>query len=145
MQISRRALMLATTALVCTVSLGEARADVDLAAFMALSEHLTGRSDLDPVIGRVYLTALQREATNRDALAALSRDPGRQDGQALALRKQILRCWYSGLIGEGDASKVVSFEAALLWSAMGFAQPKGWCRGPVGYWSEPPDAQETTR
>ncbi len=136
--LTRRGLALGAFALAGVGGLGDARAEIDLDAFMALSEALTGRSDLDPDVGQVYLAALQRHAPKRAALLALSEDRSSPSDEAIALRKEILRNWYTGLVGEGEAREAVTLDGALMWSAMGFSQPKGFCRGPLGYWTEPP-------
>lgn len=136
--LSRRGLALGAFSLAGLAGLGDARAEIDLEAFLALSSALTGRSDLDPALAQVYLAALQRAPDTRDTLVALAKDPSLRSAEALALRKEILRCWYTGLLGAGAAREAVTLEGALIWSAMGFSQPKGYCRGPLGYWSEPP-------
>ena len=129
--------MLSSVAACALLAASQARAAVGLDQFMALSRQLTGRNDLDPALGEVYLDAVVELASRAAVLQRLV-DQGDDDSLDMrSVKQQILRQWYTGVVQTSDGPHVVTFEQALMWNAMGM-QPVGMCRGPVGYWSDPP-------
>ncbi|MBO1325758.1 sorbitol dehydrogenase family protein [Acetobacter sp. TBRC 12305] len=99
------------------------------AQFLAFSRFATGHANLDPLVGRSLLAALQAQNAGFGAqLAALAKtvaDTTPADVEALeaALRGTplhdtlllIIRGWYSGVIEEGTQAKVYAFENALMY------------------------------
>ena len=107
-------------------------------AFMALSQVLTGKPQLDPALSARLFAALQKStpglpqrlAPLTQALAAGSLDAA---SQALALR--ILQGWYLGVVD----GVVVSYEQALMFDAV--ADTVGiptYCAGAPGFWAAKP-------
>lgn len=135
---TRRQIILAGVATGALLVAPTARAQVMLADFMALSQQLAGPWHVDPDIGAVYLRALEADPTTRATLNRLI-DQGDDGSGAIAdLKRTILKQWYLGTDDDESQPAVATFERALMWRALGFDQPIGTCRGPTGYWSEPP-------
>ena len=68
-----------------------------------------------------------------DALAALAE--GAADP---ALDQQIVTDWYSGVQQTPAGEEVVAYTDALIWRALDYTKPQGWCGGETGYWALPP-------
>ena len=135
---TRRQVILASVATGALLVAPPAKAQATLADFMALSRQLAGPWDLDPDMGATYLRALTADPTTRATLDSLI-DQGDDGSDAIAdLKRTILKQWYLGTYDDGGQPAVATFERALMWRALGFDQPIGTCRGPTGYWSEPP-------
>lgn len=107
-------------------------------AFIALSQALTGKPQLDPALGERLFTALQKSipalpqqlSPLAQALAVGSLDSA---SEALALR--ILEAWYLGVVD----GVVVSYEQALMFDAV--ADSLGiptYCAGAPGFWAAKP-------
>ena len=138
-QLTRRQGLLSSVAACALFAVPRAQAAADLDKFMEISRQLTGRENLDQALGDIYLHAIIDIPSRA---AALKRIFDRDDDGPLemeSVKKQILRQWYTGTYPSSDGSRVATFEQALMWDAMGM-QPVGMCRGPVGFWSEPPGA-----
>jgi hypothetical protein len=52
--------------------------------------------------------------------------------------QQLAAAWYTGTIGAGRNAKLVSYDDALAWKAVGMDIVPGNCAGEFGFWSEPP-------
>ena len=107
--------------------LGPGTARADLEAFMALSRRLTGQTDLDPEIGEIYLQALIQQYGVGAPLAGLERE--------------IFTDWVTGTYRRGGVQKVATYPGALMWRAMNFTSPPGFCTGPDS-WAEPPETAQ---
>lgn len=107
---------------------------VTVEQFLALSQKLTNASGLDPAVAKTLLGSFL--ATGRGpALAALIAG-GRQDGP---LANAVVAAWYSGLYDSGTGKQAVAmFTDALLWNALTFTKPPGFCGGATGYWAQAP-------
>lgn len=135
---TRRQVILAGAATGALLAAPVAKAQVALTDFMALSRQLAGPWDLDPDIGATYLRALTADPTTRATLNRLI-DQGDDGSDAIAdLKRTILKQWYLGTYDDESQPAVATFERALMWRTLGFEQPIGTCRGPTGYWSDPP-------
>ena len=55
-----------------------------------------------------------------------------------ALADDLVAAWYSGVVTQGKAPRVVLYADAYMWSAMSFTKPMGRCGGMTNYWSDPP-------
>jgi hypothetical protein len=108
--------------------------EVTPAAFLALSERLTGATGLDAGVARTLLGGFL--ATGHGAALAALADGRGTDGP---LADAIVAAWYSGLYDSGHGQAVADFEGALLWSALAFTKPPSDCGGETGYWAGPPD------
>lgn len=136
--LSRRRLLGAATALTATAlipwSPGSAAAQAAPDGFLALSQELTGQSDLSADLAEAMLEDFQA-AGQGDAIAALV------DGEDNAdLENAIVASWYSGMSPNPDSATVVTYTEALMWSAMSYTKPMGYCGGGVGYWADAPEA-----
>ncbi|NMA99597.1 MAG: hypothetical protein GX970_16085, partial [Phyllobacteriaceae bacterium] len=78
-----------------------------------------------------YLDALA--AKNSAGLAALIN--GSSDA---ALEAEIIANWYTGLHDTADGEAIVTYEDALIWEALDYTKPMGWCGGETGYWADAP-------
>lgn len=102
--------------------------------FLALSQKLTNASGLDPAIAKTLLAGFLATG-NGPGLAALV--AGRDHGGSLA--NAIVAAWYSGVYDSGVGKQAVAtFTDALLWNALSFTKPPGWCGGATGYWAQAP-------
>ncbi|MBC8723316.1 sugar dehydrogenase complex small subunit [Paraburkholderia sp. 31.1] len=126
-----------------------------LDAFLALSQHLTGRSSFDTVLGQRVYDALSR-ADNQFAqnVAALNTwlqghggVPSDTVTQALqtdqpALAKTvgaIMRAWYLGLVGDMPHVQVIAYEKALMFEPVqDVLTIPSYCRDVPFYWTQKP-------
>ena len=122
-------------------TLGTVRADAaasDAQAvldFRARSARLTGFSvdDLDVDLASALLRSLV--ATGRgDELRRLASAPAAAHS---ALAADIVAAWYSGVHPSASGPVVATYDDALVWPALGFAQPRGVC-GVPGSWAARP-------
>lgn len=135
-----------------------AAGEVSLEQFLQFSSLLTGVDQLDPVLGQVYLNALQSgegAASNLSrAFSAASSGSGPlpQDLEALSsqgffdqegmgeLTDQIILLWYTGVYQQDGEDRVATFVDALAWKVLHFTKPLTICAH-FGFWSEEPNAQ----
>jgi hypothetical protein len=106
--------------------------------FRALSARLTGASlgDLDMGAAAKLLAGFLSMGRGAD-LARLAADPGASVG---TLATDIVAAWYSGLYEARDGLATISLASALLWDALDFTKPPGFCGGLTGYWADAPRA-----
>ena len=122
--------------------------DAELAAFMSVSRHLTGRANLDPRIGQRLLDALlQHDTALKQSLdelqARLGVSPQDWSERQQWLARQILGGWYLGVIGEDDSASVVTYENALMFKAVDdVLVPRSYCANKPGYWAAQPVERE---
>lgn len=122
--------------------------DAELASFMTLSRHLTGRSNLDPRIGQRLFDALsQRDSALRQSLdelqAHLGEPPQHWSERQQWLARQILGGWYLGQIGDDDNPTVVTYENALMFKAVDdVLVPRSYCANKPGFWAAQPVERE---
>lgn len=114
-------------------------ADMALSAddFVALSERLLDRDagGLNTDDAAAYFDNLIAGG-KADQLKALI------DGTAEpALEQRILTQWYSGLQQIADGDAVVTYTDALVWDALDYTKPMGWCGGETGYWADAPEGE----
>ena len=107
-------------------------ATIDTDAFVKLSQELTGKSDLYPETAAQFLEAFRAvgKANDIEALAGGADNP--------ELANDIVAAWYSGVSPDPDSDEVITYTDALMWEAMSFTKPMGYCGGETGYWAEPP-------
>ncbi|QCO56470.1 ribonucleotide-diphosphate reductase subunit alpha [Pseudorhodobacter turbinis] len=107
---------------------------VGVDAFLALSEKLIGQDSLPQDIAGGMLSAFN--ATGKmDNISTLSADTVDSD-----LANAIVAAWYTGESPDPDDLTVLAYDEALIWQAMDFTKPMGFCGGGVGYWADPPEA-----
>lgn len=133
--------------------------DVDpaaLAQFLTLSAVLTGFDNLNPELGRVYLSSLQQSGQFATTVAELYQAAG-LDGETppatvaeleaagffehpatQELADKILEMWYTGIYDSAEGEQeVATYVDALVWQAITFTKPLTIC-GMPGFWAQPP-------
>lgn len=110
-----------------------AQSAVTVDDFIALSARLVERQPraLASLYATPYLDALA--AKNSAGLAALIN--GSSDA---ALEAEIIANWYTGLHDTAYGEAIVTYEDALIWEALDYTKPMGWCGGETGYWADAP-------
>jgi len=112
-----------------------AREPVTSANFLELSGRLLEKdaASLDGAHAETYFANLTQQG-EQDGLAALF------DGAANpALEQQIINDWYSGVQRTAAGGEVVvTYTDALIWDALDYTKPQGWCGGETGYWADAP-------
>ncbi|HJU21985.1 MAG TPA: sugar dehydrogenase complex small subunit [Casimicrobiaceae bacterium] len=118
-----------------------------VASFAAVSMALTGYAAPSTVNAAKMLaafgTAKRRAALSRLTHLVIAAQPGDVDAALRAQRldgiaDELVAAWYSGLVTQGNASKVVLYTDAYMWSAMSFTKPIGRCGGVTNHWADPP-------
>lgn len=109
--------------------------------FLALSEKLTEKSDLDLDVATTILGGFLATGHGGE----LARLAGEHFDAFTPLADAIVAAWYSGLFmtaapGEAPVQKVAAFTDALVWQALTFTKPWAECGGETGYWADPPAA-----
>jgi hypothetical protein len=127
-----------------------------LEQFLLLSSALTGVPNLDPVVGSVYLQALQQgdfDASLDELYEMASLDPqadqdisdleqaGLFDEESTTtLADTIIRYWYTGVYDTADGQQAVAtYVDALHWKALPWTKPNSICAS-FGFWEERPRA-----
>jgi len=106
----------------------------DSARFVQLSSKLL-QMDADTLDGDLadgLLTGLRADG-KEEALKALA--DGKPD---LQLEQQVIAGWYSGVQETAAGENLIAYMDALMWDAMDYTKPQGWCGGETGYWALPP-------
>ena len=111
-----------------------AAAEVTTDQFLALSERLTGANDLDADIAATLLGGFLATGYGADLERLVKSDSSVPD-----LANAIVAAWYSGLYLDADGEAVATYTDALLWTALTFTKPMGYCGGETGYWADPPE------
>jgi hypothetical protein len=160
--LSRRGLLRATVAIggiaLAADLLGTASvfaADDSAASFTQLSEFLTGYQ-LDPVLGRRYLAALNKRNPTLDADLATLGQLIKQSGVAnmdsfLALigtdpaitktANKIVSAWYLGVVGEPEDAELITYAEALMYRpTRGILPVPSYGPGPNA-WGPKPDSK----
>lgn len=102
--------------------------------FLAVSQRLTGMKNLNEDTASAMLDAFKRIGKGEAVKALIS---GEEDK---ALEHEVVAAWYSGTSPDPDAADVLTYTDALMWQAMLFTKPMGYCGGSMGYWADPPAA-----
>lgn len=136
--LTRRGLLSAVSA-ISVLSLAQVpgrafAANLDVNAFLALSQKLVGQDDLDQDIADEMLTAFAA-AGRVDAISGLVEGDG-----DTAVASEIVAAWYTGESPDPDDLQVLTYTEALIWQAMDYTKPQAHCGGGVGYWGERPEA-----
>ncbi|WP_324754309.1 sugar dehydrogenase complex small subunit [Roseovarius sp. Pro17] len=136
--LTRRGLLSAVSAMsVLSLSQWPGRAlaaDLDVDAFLALSQELVGQDNLSTDIASSMLTAFSAIG-REDDISALAAGESDDD-----LANSIVASWYTGESPDSDDLQMLSYTDALIWQAMDYTKPLAFCGGGVGYWSDPPEA-----
>ena len=120
-----------------------ASAASNLQQFMEVSKALTGKSQLDPVIGPRLFRLLEAQQGFTAGLKALlplpTGDPASWSKAQQKTASEVVSAWYLGKVGEGAEAQVVSYEKALMFDAVaGVLVIRSYCSGKPGYWAAHP-------
>jgi hypothetical protein len=127
----------------------------DHVRFLAVSQQLTGKTDLDPVIAVRTSVALQASddtfagrfaALDAALQAAAGFDMRNFDnspvGRQPALKAtavQIVAAWYLGVVGHGATAQLISYRDALMYRpTLDVTTVPSYQHGAFGYWSAKP-------
>jgi hypothetical protein len=152
----RRAILSGLVAVCLATVSGAASAQTGTSheVFLNLSRRLTGRATLDAEQGARLFEAFAGvtpdfETAVQQLLAWMNErkvDIGQlqqaldAEGSPLAgLPRQIMRAWYTGVVGEGGATRCVTFETSLMNRVVADRlNPPSYCYGPHGSWGNAP-------
>ncbi|MEW6342533.1 MAG: sugar dehydrogenase complex small subunit [Paraburkholderia sp.] len=133
----------------------DAPAGGGLDAFLALSQHLTGRTAFDPVLSkRVYdalarsdsqftqnVTSLNTWLQGHGGVPSDTVTQALQTDQPVLARTvgAVMRAWYLGLVGEMPHVQVVAYESALMFDPVkDVLTIPSYCRDVPFYWTQKP-------
>lgn len=146
-RISRRHFMGATVAALVAaattdlVALSPSGAEVQggaLDSFMAVSRLLTGRSQLDGVVGTRLLAALEKNAPGFASglpQLAIALKAETLDAAQEAAALKIMQAWYVGMVDK----TVVTYEQALMFDAVSDnLSIRSYAGGAPGFWAKDP-------
>ena len=124
-----------------------AAAPQPLAGFADASAALTGypapaHPDASKMLA-AFATPERRAALMQLARVVGERRSGDLDSELRAqglerVADELVAAWYSGVVTNGNASRVVLYANAYMWSAMTFTKPMGRCGGATNHWADPP-------
>ncbi|MGU3575315.1 sugar dehydrogenase complex small subunit [Brucellaceae bacterium C25G] len=106
----------------------------DVNSFMKLSEKQLGQTGLSKDMATTILEVYSRLG-KEDDLCQLAAGHDNQE-----LSNSLVATWYTGESPNPDDLVVIEYTDALIWQAMDYTKPMGYCGGTIGYWSEPPEA-----
>jgi len=123
-------------------------------AFLSASQILTGQSSLDPGQASLLYSALIADdaqfAGGVQALAKILGQPNidllqlqrvldNENSPVAALPRKIATAWYTGIVGEGEKARCITYETALMNGIVADKlQPPSYCFGAPGSWVEKP-------
>jgi hypothetical protein len=123
-------------------------------AFLAVSRVITARASLDAgQAARLYESLVSnapsvaielqdlrgwlqdRKIEGKD----LQRSLDAQKSPLAALPRKIATAWYTGIVGEGERARCITFETSLMHQAVDdHLRPPSYCFGPYGSWADAP-------
>jgi hypothetical protein len=112
-------------------------------AFHDLTLALTGYAPRDPSMVGAFHEAFASELTQLDRLyEILVAEPDRsdwpkaiEDAGLAPLAEQLIAAWYTGIVGEGEAARVITYIDAFVWYAVGYTKPPSTCDTDFGAWA----------
>ncbi|MCM2132099.1 sorbitol dehydrogenase family protein [Larsenimonas rhizosphaerae] len=122
-----------------------------LGVFMRLSQALCEKTALNPAVGQPLLKALLNAHDGfGDRLRSLA--DAVPEGQAVPVdglnaeqrrtAKRILSAWYTGIVGEGDQARVVTYRHALQFKAVDdILVIRSYCPNEPGFWAVKPSGK----
>jgi len=118
-------------------------------AFRDLTLALTGYAPRDPSMVDAFQDAFSQELIQLEQLyRILVSAPERDDWpKAIAdagltpLAEQLITAWYTGIVGEGEAARVVTYLDAFVWYAVGYTKPPSTCDTDFGAWAMRPPGE----
>jgi uncharacterized MAPEG superfamily protein len=123
-------------------------------AFMAVSRILTGRAGLDADQAARLYEALAADAPTfaadvqalRSFIEERRIDPAQlqqvldaEQSPLTAVPRSIVKAWYTGIVGEAERARCVTFETSLMFVAVADRlNPPSYCYGSYGSWMDKP-------
>lgn len=128
------------------VALSSPVVPISTPAFRDLTLALTGYAPRDPSLVGAFQDAFSQELTQLEQLyRILVAEPERDDWpKAIAdaglapLAEQLVTAWYTGIVGEGEAARVITYIDAFVWYAVGYTKPPSTCDTDFGAWAMRP-------
>ncbi len=119
---------------------------ISTSAFHDLTLALTGYAPRDPSMVDAFHDAFSHELTELQQLYdILVAEPDRddwpkaiEDAGLSALAGQLMAAWYTGIVGEGEAARVITYIDAFVWYAVGYTKPPSTCDTDFGAWATRP-------
>lgn len=114
-----------------------AASPASLEDFLALSARLVGRPGgaLSNQLGESYFRALLSRGLGETLT-------GLRDGDAAPeIETSMISNWYTGVAETKGGDEVATYTEALMWDALDFTKPMGWCGGETGYWATAPEGE----
>lgn len=147
--IDRRELLIGVTALAAAFGLPGAglaqTAGITAIEFASLSSAIAGFPPADPNLAAEFLAAFPDQAAQLLQLHEIVTTTDESECQsAIAaanltpLAEAISTAWYTGMVGEGAAERVVTYLDAFAWYAVAYTKPPTRCDISFGAWSAPP-------
>ena len=147
-------LLAASAASVIPPAFAAPPADAAQSAFLSASQTLTGQSSLDPEeASRLYNALIADDPRFADGVQALAKILDQRNIDLLqlqhvldsenspvaALPRKIVTAWYTGIVGEGEKARCITYETALMNVVVADKlQPPSYCYGAPGSWVEKP-------
>jgi hypothetical protein len=147
----RRRVLLGLAALAASGAVGPLAAQAppaplaDPQGFAALTRTMAGHAFADSATATAMLDALT-QAVGADTLRRIATlatvTPPAQLGAELATAglatqaETVVAALYTGQVG----TRVISYDGALVWQALGWTKPNASCGGTTGYWADKPAA-----
>lgn len=118
-------------------------------AFHDLTLALTGYAPRDPSMVGAFYEAFSHELAQLQRLHDLLVSESDRDDwpEAMAeaglapLAEQLIAAWYTGIVGEGEAARVVTYIDAFVWYAVGYTKPPSTCDTDFGAWAVRPPGE----
>jgi hypothetical protein len=147
--IDRRELLVAASTLAAALgfpdgALAQGR-DISAIDFASLSNAVAGFPPADPSLASHFLEAFSDRMADLADLLDIVRTSSEQEWQQridaaglTPLADALATAWYTGMVGEGDDKRVVTYLDAFAWNAVGYTNPPTRCDISFGAWAEPP-------
>jgi hypothetical protein len=119
---------------------------ISTSAFHDLTLALTGYAPRDPSLVEAFHDAFSPELRQLEQLYQLlvsEPDPDDwpkaiEEAGLSVLAEQLIAAWYTGIVGEGEAARVVTYIDAFVWYAVGYTKPPSTCDTDFGAWATRP-------
>lgn len=143
----RRRLLAGLAALAASVAAGPLQGQSPGADFASLTKTLTGSTFADASTASAMLDALTaavgENALRRIASIAAATPPDRLAGDLAtaglaAQAEAVVAALFTGQVDTPQGPRVIGYDSALVWQALGWTKPNAWCGGETDYWSTKP-------
>lgn len=143
----RRSLLSGLAALAACAAAGPLRAQAPGVDFAALTKALAGSAFADASAASAMLDALGA-AVGESALRRIAGIAASSPSERLALdlataglsapAEIVVAALFTGQVDTPKGPRVIGYDSALVWQALGWTKPNAWCGGDTNYWSSKP-------